>query len=234
MNWVLKRCIALPFPLCFCPSPLQRSLFIAAHRCAESSRLMAKHVSLRCAIALEDYFSMCTEAFKAASLEASSTTKDDIILTPPSASVERAVNAARIHLRTTCCLICMDEIPTLSTLCCGQPVHLNCLSNWLTQRRRTGRDISCPHCRHDMSETQGTTYSNESYSTGSSIGEDSTTSTSEGDDDDDDDDDDTATTSVFSDENTSTCSMSEDERWSDCEGDGGEDGTQSEGDEYSV
>jgi hypothetical protein len=128
----------------------------------------------------------------------------------------------------------MDEIPTLSTLCCGQPVHLNCLSNWLTQRRRTGRDISCPHCRHDMSETQGTTYANESYSTGSSIGEDSTSSTSEGDDDDDDDDDDTATTSVFSDDNTSTYSTSEDERWSDCEGDGEEDGTQSEGEEYSV
>eukprot|EP00603_Paraphysomonas_imperforata_P006165 CAMPEP_0114434314 /NCGR_PEP_ID=MMETSP0103-20121206/12193_1 /TAXON_ID=37642 ORGANISM="Paraphysomonas imperforata, Strain PA2" /NCGR_SAMPLE_ID=MMETSP0103 /ASSEMBLY_ACC=CAM_ASM_000201 /LENGTH=196 /DNA_ID=CAMNT_0001604189 /DNA_START=548 /DNA_END=1138 /DNA_ORIENTATION=- len=70
----------------------------------------------------------------------------------PLEASEELVNLARADLRSACCLICMVEAPTLSTLCCGQPVHFSCLCNWLTSRRHTGASIDCPHCRCDMSE----------------------------------------------------------------------------------
>jgi len=159
MNWVLKRCLSLPFPICFCPTPLQRTVYIKAVRHCDCL-MLAKHIGHRCAGILEEYFNVCKDLEGMAALPVTSSAtektsedekKQQKVSMPLEAS-EELVNLARADLRSACCLICMVEAPTLSTLCCGQPVHFSCLCNWLTSRRHTGASIDCPHCRCDMSE----------------------------------------------------------------------------------
>eukprot|EP00934_Nitzschia_sp_Nitz4_P003010 Nitzschia sp. Nitz4//scaffold71_size96697//44959//46101//NITZ4_004694-RA/size96697-processed-gene-0.36-mRNA-1//-1//CDS//3329557244//3000//frame0 len=42
------------------------------------------------------------------------------------------------------CLICLEMKPNVATLCCGQPVHMNCLAMWLHNHS------TCPQCRGDF------------------------------------------------------------------------------------
>lgn len=42
------------------------------------------------------------------------------------------------------CLICLEDGPNISTLCCGKPLHFNCMSKWLS------RNSTCPQCRFDL------------------------------------------------------------------------------------
>jgi hypothetical protein len=140
----------MPFPVCFCPTPAQRALYVAATRYTDS-QLMSKYTSHRVSTAWDEYFYLATEALKSAAMSASSSYTPPV-LEPVPVTRDEVVNTARHELRSTCCLICMDESPSVSTLCCGQPVHLTCLSNWLTQRRNSHAAVDCPHCRSDMSE----------------------------------------------------------------------------------
>jgi hypothetical protein len=47
-------------------------------------------------------------------------------------------------LNTDSCPICFESPPNMSTLCCGTPYHLKCLSQWL---KTNGK---CPHCRFEI------------------------------------------------------------------------------------
>ena len=157
INWVLKRCLSLPFGICLCPTPVQRSVYVAATRYSDS-KLMSKYISQQCAVAWEEYFSMCTDAFKSAAMRTTSGIQSaDCGGTRKQVAAEReeVLTAERVALRATCCLICMDDGPSISTLCCGQPMHFTCLSNWfITQRRNHSASVACPHCRCDISELQ--------------------------------------------------------------------------------
>ena len=42
------------------------------------------------------------------------------------------------------CLVCLEEDPNISTLCCGKPLHFNCMSKWLS------RNSTCPQCRFHL------------------------------------------------------------------------------------
>jgi fido (protein-threonine AMPylation protein) len=42
------------------------------------------------------------------------------------------------------CLICFDDAPNITTLCCGKAVHLNCMAEWLASK------TSCPNCRGEF------------------------------------------------------------------------------------
>ena len=42
------------------------------------------------------------------------------------------------------CIICFENQPNIATLCCGKPIHLNCLAEWLKTKS------SCPQCRSDI------------------------------------------------------------------------------------
>lgn len=105
---------------------------------------------------------MCTEAFKSVAMRVTAGALSSAAggtsgeSKPKQAAAEEVINAARVALRAASCLICMDGGPTLSTLCCGQPIHFTCLSNWfITQRRRNhNTSVDCPHCRCDISELQ--------------------------------------------------------------------------------
>ena len=61
-------------------------------------------------------------------------------------AVEAAAGArarsARDEARRSGCLICLDEGPTCSLLCCGGAFHMRCLSRWLSTS-----GTSCPQCR---------------------------------------------------------------------------------------
>ncbi len=42
------------------------------------------------------------------------------------------------------CIICFENQPNIANLCCGKPIHLNCLAEWLKT------NSSCPQCRSDI------------------------------------------------------------------------------------
>uniref|UniRef100_A0A7S1VR09 RING-type domain-containing protein n=1 Tax=Grammatophora oceanica TaxID=210454 RepID=A0A7S1VR09_9STRA len=47
------------------------------------------------------------------------------------------------------CLICFDEGPNISLLCCGKGVHFHCLNRWL-EGANSGGNKSCPQCRTEI------------------------------------------------------------------------------------
>ncbi|KAL3925010.1 MAG: hypothetical protein SGILL_000685 [Bacillariaceae sp.] len=56
----------------------------------------------------------------------------------------RLSRRARETAAETFCIICLEHDPNIATLCCGKPVHFNCLGNWLIQ------NPTCPQCRSDL------------------------------------------------------------------------------------
>jgi len=56
----------------------------------------------------------------------------------------RLVRLAREKAARGTCIICFEDKPNISTLCCGKPIHLNCLAEWLKS------NSSCPQCRADL------------------------------------------------------------------------------------
>ena len=70
-----------------------------------------------------------------------------------SAARDQAIQEQRRSLQAdTCCICCDDEqgSPNIATLCCGLPVHLNCMSRWLATAEQRGAAPSCPSCRAAM------------------------------------------------------------------------------------
>ncbi len=56
----------------------------------------------------------------------------------------RAARRVRERAAAGSCLICLDDSPNISTLCCGKAVHLNCMAEWLAQQN------TCPQCRNEL------------------------------------------------------------------------------------
>ncbi|KAG7364174.1 Fic/DOC family protein [Nitzschia inconspicua] len=56
----------------------------------------------------------------------------------------RIVRRAREAAVETLCFVCFEGSPNISTLCCGKPVHFNCLAQWLSSH------ASCPQCRSNI------------------------------------------------------------------------------------
>eukprot|EP00531_Pseudo-nitzschia_arenysensis_P000735 CAMPEP_0116139984 /NCGR_PEP_ID=MMETSP0329-20121206/13599_1 /TAXON_ID=697910 /ORGANISM="Pseudo-nitzschia arenysensis, Strain B593" /LENGTH=969 /DNA_ID=CAMNT_0003635055 /DNA_START=376 /DNA_END=3285 /DNA_ORIENTATION=+ len=56
----------------------------------------------------------------------------------------RLVRLAREKAAEGTCIICFEDKPNIATLCCGKPIHLNCLAEWLKKKS------SCPQCRSDL------------------------------------------------------------------------------------
>ncbi len=56
----------------------------------------------------------------------------------------RLVRLAREKAAEGTCIICFEDKPNIATLCCGKPIHLNCLAVWLKKKS------SCPQCRSDL------------------------------------------------------------------------------------
>ena len=56
---------------------------------------------------------------------------------------------ARVALRNEGCAICLMPTPTISTLCCGLALHVNCLNKW-RRKRHQQQSQSCPNCRQGI------------------------------------------------------------------------------------
>ncbi len=64
-----------------------------------------------------------------------------------SEAASKAVREARQAALDAGCIICMDERPNISMLCCGAAVHLNCMVTWLTEAQCANREPTCVQCR---------------------------------------------------------------------------------------
>lgn len=56
----------------------------------------------------------------------------------------RLLRLAREKAAEGSCIICFESKPNIATLCCGKPIHFNCLAEWLKS------NSSCPQCRSNM------------------------------------------------------------------------------------
>jgi hypothetical protein len=56
----------------------------------------------------------------------------------------RLVRLAREKAAEGSCIICFEDKPNIATLCCGKPIHFNCLAEWLKS------NSTCPQCRSDL------------------------------------------------------------------------------------
>jgi fido (protein-threonine AMPylation protein) len=56
----------------------------------------------------------------------------------------RIAREARETAADSLCIVCLEYTPNISTLCCGKPIHFNCMAQWLQSNK------SCPQCRADL------------------------------------------------------------------------------------
>ena len=131
-NWVLKEC-GYPFTVALGCAPPQRAAYTAAVLECRESRTVAPFCTF-----LVDVLTLAWEEFRELGRQSAKNREQ-------SATVE-AISAARAEAKLRGCGICLDENPNIATLCCGAPVHLNCLANWLTQ----APNPSCANCREPM------------------------------------------------------------------------------------
>ena len=115
------NCNAMPYPVSLCPNPDYRKQYIASTRHDDSTE-MRLYMAHRCLVAWTDHATKCNQALKCAS-PALNDRKEQSVR-------EEIVNAARILLRSELCVICMEEAPTICSLCYDQALHFTCLSNW--------------------------------------------------------------------------------------------------------
>jgi len=125
VNWVLRR-EGLPFLIGLCPSGPQRTNFSLAVKTALSQGQFP---------AMAAFIAQVTE-------HAWSELDRTVAAAVEAASAEK-VRADRGEAAKGDCMICLGEVPNIATLCCGAPVHLNCLAQWLS----SGREPKCIQCR---------------------------------------------------------------------------------------
>ena len=161
LNWILQRA-GIPFPVNICATIEQRGKYSATIKgwvkhvqqmnatntaAGQRARLVsgragrekghslielqvypfAQHVAEQLLRAWEEFSRMRLRLVKAATDSAS----------------EAAVRAAREQKRDEACMICMEDVPNIATLCCGAAVHLNCMGKWLAE----APDPTCVSCR---------------------------------------------------------------------------------------
>ena len=66
--------------------------------------------------------------------------------------LDRHIKEKRESLRAEICLFCLDNNPSVCMICCGKPLHINCLSTWRSDKTR---GVHCPHCRTSIDESVG-------------------------------------------------------------------------------
>jgi len=130
-NMMLRR-FGTPFVVSFAASDTQRAAYrtalIASHKGRDVkpwATLVAQCVA-RAWDALEGVWQSKRDAARAAAAGASQ-------------------REAREAARASACMICLDEGPTCSLLCCGGAYHMRCLAQWLESSGTT-----CPGCRADV------------------------------------------------------------------------------------
>jgi fido (protein-threonine AMPylation protein) len=150
-NYALKR---LPFPVNLFATPAQRAEYIMAiEQTRHSLSIRARgDVSagerLHCykhAGVFQSLVTLLMERIAKAAVECNKVWEEKSGLFAEAAEA-RAARKHRERSAQGMCIICFDALPNICTLCCGKPIHLNCIAEWLGMSSNT----TCPNCRSPM------------------------------------------------------------------------------------
>eukprot|EP00986_Skeletonema_menzelii_P005987 scaffold2258_cov144-Skeletonema_menzelii.AAC.16 len=145
MNIALKRILGLPFPITITSQVHHRRQYVDA---IKECRSRLSHISKGEDMAEgQSAFDHLTKFVADRVLHAVVQMNSLVELKAHSAAMEeeaRVARRVREKLSAGQCIICLDEHPNISTLCCGQAIHHNCLTEWLSNQG------SCIACRKAM------------------------------------------------------------------------------------
>ena len=141
MNMALKRFLGLPFPVTVTAQNYQRREYVdALKECRSRLQRISNGENLA---AGQTVFEHLIEVVADRVLHAVVQVNSLIEAKAQSAAADeeaRVARAVREKAAAGQCAICLDENPNIATLCCGVAVHLNCLSEWLSNQ---GTCITC-------------------------------------------------------------------------------------------
>jgi fido (protein-threonine AMPylation protein) len=144
LNVALRRLLGLPFTVVVCATQQQRREYVNGLKdCRTRLGALSRQASR---ISIPVFQSLFTVVFDRV-LHAVRQVKSLIDAKTQAAATEeeeRIARRVRERAANDQCCICLDEGPEVSTLCCGQVVHMGCLAEWLSNNG------SCITCRKPM------------------------------------------------------------------------------------
>jgi len=143
-NFVLKKVMCLPFSVTFVATAQQRSEYIEGLRHALSALTSTKNQSGAGISIFGPLINLILDRIVHAikQVQVLLLEKSRVARNEEEARIARQVRERAAEQQ---CIICLDENPNVSTLCCGQVVHMSCLAEWLAQ------NPNCIGCRKPMS-----------------------------------------------------------------------------------
>lgn len=145
MNIGLKRILGLPFPITITAQIHHRRQYTDALKvCRSRLSRISKGENLTEG---QSVFEHLTKFLVDKVVQAVVQMNSLVELKVHSAAVEEEARVARrVREKAAAgqCIICLDEHPNIATLCCGQAVHHNCLTEWLSNQG------TCVACRKAM------------------------------------------------------------------------------------
>jgi len=174
MNIALKRILGLPFPIIVTAHIHHRREYVDALKECRS-RLMRISTGEDLTQG-QSVFEHLTEFVVDRVLHAVVQMNSLVELKAHSAAVEEEARVARRVREKAAsgqCIICLDEHPNISTLCCGQAIHHNCLTEWLSNQG------TCIACRKAMPKIPRTLQRQDAPPTNANASNDSANETTE-------------------------------------------------------
>lgn len=151
LNWALRR-VGLPFVVHLFATDVQRKELIRALQLTRRNICLQKRgnaddeellQSYQSAGALSPLVELILDRIYRAVVEFERLLEEKAIIRSE-ADEDKAARKYRERVATGTCMICYDDNPNIATLCCGKPVHINCMAEWLSNKN------SCPQCRADL------------------------------------------------------------------------------------
>jgi len=148
MNIMLKRYLGLPFPVTITATQQQRRDYVyALKQCRSRLHIISKKQRSSSRGRSNPVLGSLIEVVIDRVLHAVVQFNSLIESKTQAAAVDEKAKIARQVRESAAeglCAICLDDQPNISTLCCGQVVHMTCLAEWLSNRG------SCIGCRKPM------------------------------------------------------------------------------------
>jgi fido (protein-threonine AMPylation protein) len=151
LNWALRR-VGLPFVVHLFATEVQRKEYIRSLQLTLRNICLQKRgnaddeellQSYQIAGALSPLFELILDRVWKAVVEFERLVEEKATL-DSEAIEDKAARKHRERAASGNCMICYDEKPNIATLCCGKPIHLNCMAEWLSNKN------SCPQCRTEL------------------------------------------------------------------------------------
>ena len=143
MNIALKTMLGLPFPVIITATAQQRREYVNGLKDCRSRLQQQSSSRNRDHPFFESLIAVVLDRVLHAVVQVNSLVETRM---QAAAREEEARGARRVRERAAAgqCVICLDDGPNISTLCCGQALHMTCLAEWLSNQG------SCIGCRNPM------------------------------------------------------------------------------------